>query len=124
MSVKRLASRCACCSSLLTCTQCDTAQSPGLKLLLHGLQLLPYFHFYRGAEGRVAAFTASISKLQRLRYASGWLGGAGSVCCHGLAGQRQVSVLQRCHRGAQVQFLQAASSYWAVTGSAYAADFN
>ena len=31
-------------------------------------QVLPYFHFYRGAEGRVAAFSASVSKIQRLRY--------------------------------------------------------
>ena len=30
--------------------------------------MLPYFHFYRGAEGRVAAFSASVSKIQRLRY--------------------------------------------------------
>lgn len=31
------------------------------------VQVLPYFHFYRGAEGRVAAFSASISKIQLLR---------------------------------------------------------
>ncbi|PNW84767.1 hypothetical protein CHLRE_03g157800v5 [Chlamydomonas reinhardtii] len=28
------------------------------------VKVLPYFHFYRGAEGRVAAFSATISKLQ------------------------------------------------------------
>ena len=33
------------------------------------LQMLPYFHFYKGAEGKIAAFTASLSKLQRLRCA-------------------------------------------------------
>ncbi|CAK0751164.1 hypothetical protein CVIRNUC_002047 [Coccomyxa viridis] len=31
------------------------------------IKVLPYFHFYRGAEGRVAAFSASVSKIQRLR---------------------------------------------------------
>ena len=30
-------------------------------------QVLPFFQFYRGAEGRVAAFSASVSKVQRLR---------------------------------------------------------
>ncbi|KAG2455032.1 hypothetical protein HYH02_000857 [Chlamydomonas schloesseri] len=28
------------------------------------VKVLPFFHFYRGAEGRVAAFSATISKLQ------------------------------------------------------------
>ncbi|KAH7620588.1 hypothetical protein Ndes2526B_g04507 [Nannochloris sp. 'desiccata'] len=32
-----------------------------------GVKVLPFFHFYRGAEGRVAAFTASVSKVQLLR---------------------------------------------------------
>lgn len=31
------------------------------------LQVLPYFHFYRGAEGRVASFSASVSKVGMLR---------------------------------------------------------
>eukprot|EP00897_Mesotaenium_endlicherianum_P003297 jgi/Mesen1/2996/ME000177S02271 len=31
------------------------------------IKVLPYFHFYRGADGRLDAFSASISKLQRLR---------------------------------------------------------
>ncbi|CAL5227740.1 g10756 [Coccomyxa viridis] len=31
------------------------------------IKVLPYFHFYRGADGRVAAFSASVSKIQRLR---------------------------------------------------------
>ena len=31
------------------------------------VQVLPYFHFYRGSGGRVAAFSASVSKIQRLR---------------------------------------------------------
>ena len=35
------------------------------------VQMLPYFHFYKGAEGKVAAFTASLTKLQRLRWAPG-----------------------------------------------------
>ena len=32
-----------------------------------GVKVLPYFHFYRGSAGRVAAFSASVSKVQRLR---------------------------------------------------------
>ncbi|KAK9906881.1 hypothetical protein WJX75_009666 [Coccomyxa subellipsoidea] len=32
-----------------------------------GIKVLPFFHFYRGTEGRVAAFSASIGKIQRLR---------------------------------------------------------
>lgn len=31
------------------------------------VQVLPFFQFYRGAEGRVAAFSASVAKVQRLR---------------------------------------------------------
>ena len=31
------------------------------------LQVLPFFQFYRGAEGRVAEFSASVAKVQRLR---------------------------------------------------------
>ena len=31
------------------------------------MQVLPFFQFYRGAEGRVAAFSASVAKVQRLR---------------------------------------------------------
>ena len=34
-----------------------------------GVKVLPFFHFYRGAEGRVGAFTASVSKVNRLREA-------------------------------------------------------
>lgn len=30
-------------------------------------QVLPFLQFYRGAEGRVAAFSASVAKVQRLR---------------------------------------------------------
>eukprot|EP00270_Netrium_digitus_P009456 TRINITY_DN2870_c0_g1_i3.p1 TRINITY_DN2870_c0_g1~~TRINITY_DN2870_c0_g1_i3.p1 ORF type:complete len:248 (-),score=56.46 TRINITY_DN2870_c0_g1_i3:206-949(-) len=33
------------------------------------VKVLPFFHFYRGSEGRVDAFSASISKLERLREA-------------------------------------------------------
>lgn len=33
-------------------------------------QALPFFHFYRGAEGRVEAFAASITKFKRLKVAS------------------------------------------------------
>jgi hypothetical protein len=36
-------------------------------MLAGWLQVLPYFHFYRGTEGRVAAFSASVSKVQLLR---------------------------------------------------------
>ena len=32
-----------------------------------GVKVLPFFHFYRGAEGRVDAFTASISKIAKLK---------------------------------------------------------
>lgn len=32
-----------------------------------GVKVLPFFQFYRGAEGRVAAFSASVAKVQRLR---------------------------------------------------------
>ncbi|CAL8462439.1 g1972 [Coccomyxa elongata] len=32
-----------------------------------GIKVLPFFHFYRGSEGRVAAFSASVGKIQRLR---------------------------------------------------------
>ncbi len=32
-----------------------------------GVKVLPFFHFYRGAEGRVGAFTASVSKVQLLK---------------------------------------------------------
>ena len=35
----------------------------------NGTQVLPFFQFYRGAEGRVAAFSASVAKVQRLREA-------------------------------------------------------
>lgn len=35
-----------------------------------GVKVLPFFHLYRGAEGRVDAFSASVSKVQRLR--CGW----------------------------------------------------
>ncbi|KAK9817765.1 hypothetical protein WJX72_001869 [[Myrmecia] bisecta] len=31
------------------------------------VKVLPYFHFYRGAQGKVAEFSASVSKIQRLR---------------------------------------------------------
>lgn len=31
------------------------------------IKVLPYFHFYRGAEGRVDSFSCSLAKLQKLR---------------------------------------------------------
>lgn len=31
------------------------------------IKVLPYFHFYRGAEGRLDAFSCSLAKLQKLR---------------------------------------------------------
>lgn len=32
-----------------------------------GVKVLPFFHFYHGASGRVAAFSCTVSKLQRLK---------------------------------------------------------
>lgn len=32
-----------------------------------GVKVLPFFQFYRGAEGQVAAFSASVAKVQKLR---------------------------------------------------------
>jgi len=32
-----------------------------------GVKVLPYFHFYRGNEGRVASFSASLKKIDRLK---------------------------------------------------------
>lgn len=32
-----------------------------------GVKMLPYFHLYRGQRGKLSQFTASISKVQRLR---------------------------------------------------------
>ncbi|KAK9866269.1 hypothetical protein WJX84_009154 [Apatococcus fuscideae] len=32
-----------------------------------GIKVLPYFQFYRGTQGKVAAFSASVSKIQRIR---------------------------------------------------------
>uniref|UniRef100_A0A6U1GQG8 Thioredoxin domain-containing protein n=1 Tax=Tetraselmis chuii TaxID=63592 RepID=A0A6U1GQG8_9CHLO len=32
-----------------------------------GIKVLPYFHFYRGSKGKVAAFSASLKKLDRLK---------------------------------------------------------
>lgn len=34
-----------------------------------GIKVLPFFHFYHGSLGRVAAFSATVSKLQRLKEA-------------------------------------------------------
>jgi len=34
-----------------------------------GIKVLPYFHLYRGGEGRVAAFSCTISKISRLKEA-------------------------------------------------------
>ena len=34
-----------------------------------GVKVLPFFHFYRGSEGRVGAFSASVSKVAKLREA-------------------------------------------------------
>mmetsp|Transcript_26538 Transcript_26538/g.87006 ORF Transcript_26538/g.87006 Transcript_26538/m.87006 type:complete len:94 (-) Transcript_26538:1490-1771(-) len=34
-----------------------------------GVKVLPFFQLYRGPEGRVAAFSASLSKINRLREA-------------------------------------------------------
>lgn len=32
-----------------------------------GVKVLPFFQFYRGAEGRVESFSCSVSKLQRFK---------------------------------------------------------
>lgn len=32
-----------------------------------GVKVLPYFHFYHGAQGRVADFSCTVTKLQRMR---------------------------------------------------------
>ena len=32
-----------------------------------GIKVLPYFHFYRGSDGKVEEMTASISKIQRIK---------------------------------------------------------
>ena len=40
-------------------------ENPGLARGL-GVKMLPFFHMYRGAEGRVCAFTASVSKVAKL----------------------------------------------------------
>ncbi|KAF8056238.1 thioredoxin-like 2 [Scenedesmus sp. PABB004] len=32
-----------------------------------GVRVLPYFHIYHGAEGRVAAFSCTVAKFQRMR---------------------------------------------------------
>lgn len=32
-----------------------------------GIKVLPYFHFYRGAEGKVDAFSCTVSKIQKFR---------------------------------------------------------
>ena len=55
-------------------------------------QVLPYFHFYRGAEGRVAAFSASVSKIQRLRYE-----GPDAVACVLTAGSKTEQWLLPSH---------------------------
>lgn len=41
------------------------ANKPLCKSL--GVKVLPYFHMYRGSDGRVADFSCSVSKVQRLR---------------------------------------------------------
>jgi len=32
-----------------------------------GVKVLPYFHFYRGGEGRVDAFSCTVSKIQKMK---------------------------------------------------------
>ena len=32
-----------------------------------GVKVLPFFHFYRGADGKLAEFTASLKRVQRIR---------------------------------------------------------
>ena len=57
------------------------AENPDIKLLKVefesnrdlckslGVKVLPFFHFYRGNEGRLAAFSASLKKIDRLKEA-------------------------------------------------------
>lgn len=40
-----------------------------------GVKMLPYFHVYRGQHGRVASFSASVTKVQRIRDAIDQFGG-------------------------------------------------
>lgn len=53
--------------------------------------MLPFFHFYHGAEGRVEAFSCTISKLQRFKVGArlSWLQAGGR------AGVGQLCVLPR-----------------------------
>jgi len=32
-----------------------------------GIKVLPYFHFYRGAEGKVDQFSCTVSKIQKMK---------------------------------------------------------
>lgn len=43
------------------------------KLLAHelGVKVLPYFLLYRSSRGKIAGFSASLSKIQMLRWATG-----------------------------------------------------
>lgn len=47
---------------------CNFDQNKALARGL-GVKVLPFFHFYRGAEGKVDAFAASVSKIAKLREA-------------------------------------------------------
>jgi len=40
-----------------------------------GVKMLPYFHVYRGQHGRLASFSASVTKVQRIRDAIAQYGG-------------------------------------------------
>eukprot|EP00891_Asterochloris_glomerata_P001343 jgi/Astpho2/1343/gw1.00024.39.1_t len=70
---------CHACRSLFPklCKLCD--ENPDIRVLkvdwdanksiakALNIKVLPYFHFYRGSDGLLAAFSASVSKVQRLR---------------------------------------------------------
>ena len=43
-------------------------------------QVLPFFHLYRGAQGKVAEFSASVSKIQRLRHVQAPTGAGLPLC--------------------------------------------
>jgi thiol-disulfide isomerase/thioredoxin len=44
-----------------------------------GVKVLPYFHMYKGKDGKVASFSASLSKVNRLREALAEHAGNGNI---------------------------------------------
>ena len=69
-----------------------------------GVKVLTFFHLYRGPSGRVAEFSASLSKIQRLRDALEEHGAA--RCCIG----ESTPALVRAHATARRQCRNASLS--------------